>query len=367
MRRLPVILLLAAGPVAAGEATSQQVSYYQAMGLARAGQPAQAQARLDALAEEYPEDRFADDALFKSAELCERQLLDLPGALTRYRRLIEQYPRSRLFRRARKRLDYLSANRGSGDRVLLEFEKILRETPLSDIERTRSGIERLTALLGQHPDFSQAPRVRYWIAEARFKLGQQDQAFADLRELARQYPDTDWALRARYRQGDALMSRREFSRAQEVYRSAGAKARGAAELARTWLWRQRTALAGIVLYLIFLLALVGRTRPWRIRAAELWPPPGEGVFLAPLVLLLIGLGYARSSIFWIPIAWLCLSGLLALTLGGLSFRVRPPGRAAAAFWAVSGMLAGAGLAYAVLYQYELLESVVHTWRFGTEG
>jgi len=77
--------------------------------------------------------------------------------------------------------------------VLLEFEKVVRETPLSDLGRTREGIDTLLALLERHPQFPQAPRARYWVAEARFKLGQRDQAFTELRELARQYPDTEWA------------------------------------------------------------------------------------------------------------------------------------------------------------------------------
>jgi len=163
------------------------------------------------------------------------------------------------------------------------------------------------------------------------------------------------------------MARREFTRAREVYAGAGPKALGAAENAGTWVWRQRFAVSSVVLYLAVLLGLLARCRIWRSRPGELWPPPGEAIFFAPLVLLLLLLAYARSSFFWIPVGALGLSGLLLIALGGLSFRLRPPGRGRAVVWAALGLVAGAGLAYAILYNFDLLESVVHTWQFGADG
>jgi hypothetical protein len=152
-----------------------------------------------------------------------------------------------------------------------------------------------------------------------------------------------------------------------VYSSAGPKARSAAANAGTWLWRQRIAICSVVLYLVVLLGLLARARIWRGRPADLWPPPGEVIFLAPLVLLLVGLAYARSGFFWLPVGALGLTGLLLICCGGLSFRLRPPGRLGAVAWAALGLVAGAALAFAILYHFNLLESVVHTWQFGTGG
>jgi len=152
-----------------------------------------------------------------------------------------------------------------------------------------------------------------------------------------------------------------------VYLAAGPKARSAAANAESWLWRQRISIGGVVLYLATLLALLVRARIWRCRRSDLWPPPGETVFLAPLVVLLVGLAYARSPFFWLPIGGMGLTGFVLLSLGGLSFRLRPPGRAASLLWVVLAMAAGAGLAYGILYHYNLLESVVHTWQFGADG
>jgi len=366
-RRVFPLLLLVAGPVLAAEQTAAQQEYYRAVGQDRKGESREALERLDRVAAEHPEDRFADDALFRGAEICERKLLDLEGALARYRTLTERYPRSRLFRRAEKRLAYLGANRGSGDRVLLEFEKLIRETPLSDLERTRQTRGRLEALLAEHPDFPQAARATYWIAEAHFKLGQEAEAFATLARVAERFAGTDWALRARLRAGDAHVARRRFTEAAEEYRAAGPKAASSQQRAEEWILRQRLAGAGLVGFLILLVALLLRIPAWRLRGRDLWPLPAEVIFLLPGLAFLVVLGRAHSAVFWKPVAVLTGGGLLLVWIGALSLRRRPVG---SRWGAVAGagltLVVGLGYAYATIYHYNLLESVVHTWQFGAE-
>ena len=55
----------------------------------------------------HPEDILADDALFRSAEVLEENLLDKGGALEKYKRLLLEYPSSLYGHEARKRVRVL--------------------------------------------------------------------------------------------------------------------------------------------------------------------------------------------------------------------------------------------------------------------
>src|SRR5262249_3756366 len=140
--------------------TPAEQAWDHAAALLRAGQAAQAAADFEQLADRFPDDELADDALFQAAELRGERLGDPEGGLGRHQRMIERYPQSRLLRRTQARIAFLTASLASGAQPLREYLDIVTHYPE---RRAADSIARMRALLGRAPSFSLAANAWFWL------------------------------------------------------------------------------------------------------------------------------------------------------------------------------------------------------------
>ena len=81
-----------------------RAQYERAQAQWRAGQYSRSIELYRNLTQEYPQSRYADDALWESATIYYVNLYDVDGALSHYRKLTQLYPKSPLAKRAYRKL-----------------------------------------------------------------------------------------------------------------------------------------------------------------------------------------------------------------------------------------------------------------------
>src|SRR5688572_20562793 len=177
---LPAILLVALTAAAHADARDD---FFKGTDLEAAGQHDEAARLYRAIADQAPQDRFADDALDRLARLSEEKLGDPAGALAAYERLLRDYPTSSLAIRARKRAELLRRGMGPDQKsagALAEYNAVLNRF----VERPRAeSIARMEQLVAEHPDFPLAPEAVFWIGAMHQQDGRLDQALARFREV----------------------------------------------------------------------------------------------------------------------------------------------------------------------------------------
>lgn len=153
--------------------------FYAGRSLLRSGDPQGALAYYDALAQNVPEHRLADDALHAGA-LAALDAGDTAGAVSRLRALCEQYPQGDMRSEARFQLSWLSRREGRLDDALRELRTALDEGPG----------EKSEDLFG---------RAEYWHARTLLDLGRAPEAKLAFAELVRKQPLSYYAQQAMMR------------------------------------------------------------------------------------------------------------------------------------------------------------------------
>lgn len=372
----------AAEAVADGEEPADgagQARFEAALRLLSSGQAGAAATALSALAHERPEDDVAPEALFEAAQLYEEQLGEPEKARMLYRTLVEQYPASRLLRRAQHRLAQLETGLRTGAAPLQQFQQILRTTT----EASPPRIAALRALLAAQPDFALADQALYLLGGAELRAGDAGAAAATFAALYRRFPASEWAAQARKTEAEAHLSGRRFAAARASYQAL-ARFSGplwpetAAEglettqrLARQWL---ASLVAAAIAALVFVVGVL------RGRYA-LWPPPLEVKYFAPVAAFFVALGIGvQGGSLAPPIVSLGFGGLLLCWLSAALLRQAaeeraaaetPPGRLATVLGFTWGALwriaAAAALAYLIVYHHGLIDLVTETLKNGPDS
>lgn len=327
---LSASLLLAT--LAVAQPAPTQSAFDRAIELAQQGQPREAAAALVQLADDHPDDAFADDALSEAALLYEQSLGQPERAVQLLARLIEAYPQSRLVRRAEGRLARLRLGLASGEAPFRDYQAAMAELPRLPAHRQ---LESLRALLVKYPDFSLRDELTMQVAAAAARAGQFELAMTELAGLE-QRAQAPLAARARLAHAELLLALGRIDEAAQLQSSDGfAKQIAQARLRRT-LFRIALGTLGV----LFLAALV-----WlgRSELARLWrEPPIESLFFLPVGVIFVLAGLTENRLIrWATLA-LAAGGWIEVTLfAGLA---RRPARRRR--WQLAGL--GFGLLVAVV-------------------
>jgi len=350
--------------------------FYKALAESRAGGNLRATELLGQLVKQFPGDSFADDALAEQARLFEEELGKPDKALELYRLLIENYPNSRLVRRARARAEFLSRHLDAGNAVLTAYLRIQKESEHAPAEES---IGHMRRLLDEHPDFSLQPDGLYWVATLLARQGRKDEARKCLLHIAHDYSEKRMAGRALIELANMEIGRGNLDAAGRAFEELGrlpgrdwdsAVQEGMMRLShlRRIRWIEiAAALVWLAAAAWLWLALGMGLRAGSIAPRQLRMPPVEVivylVVMAGLVVWAIsGTKQTSQALLWmaglftlllLPNGWLMRAksprpGVLVLRLCGL-------GMAACAAIVTSIWLAG------------MADQVVHTLQFGIGG
>jgi len=366
------LLALAAAPQPA--APSQREVFYGALRQAQGGRVEQAVASLLQLAGQHPQDSYADDALGQAARLCEEELYRPARALELYRRLLEEYPRSRLARRARTRVEWLSAHLDQGEQVLGEYLRITRSAAKVGLEQAVAAMRKL---LDAHPEFSLRAEGRYWIAGLLARTGQDREAERLYQQIAATSEDKQQAARALIDLANLRLAAGNLDGAEDAYRRLGelgprwrqAAAGGMQQLAHAATRGRIPLVAGVVYALVLLWTwlafLLGLRRGGPVRA-RLFLPPVEALVYLVVMAGLIAWAASGTRMTARALGWMAGLHLPLLLPAGWSWKSARPPRGGARLAVRLSLLLVGSLAIMVLAlgQAGMIGEVLDTLKFG---
>jgi TolA-binding protein len=255
-----------------------------------AGDFAGAADALEALARAHPDDPFTADALFEAAVVSEEHLSDPARALRLYRQVVERFPRSRLERRARARVEFLESSLRTGEAPLREYQEILNgfaKRPPAE------SIARMEKLLAAHPDFALADRALYWLGQTLAGERRYADADARLREVEQRFPSSEWARRAAKARGDLMLARGKPFEARRIFAELRARAAANDPLTRAaadeGIANARTAIRRAVEFVLAVVYLAGYALYHLLALArrKRWRVPTELVYYLPIAALFV--------------------------------------------------------------------------------
>jgi hypothetical protein len=340
-----------------------------ALRMIAAGKERAAAEALLALAQEAPQSELAPESLFEAGLLYEDHLSDPETARRCYQQLVANYPRSRLLRRAKQRLEQLELGLRTGAAPLKSFHTILRTT----VEGSRDRRSRLEALLAQNPDFALADQVLFLLADTSLRGGDRATAMSRFNDLYRRFPTSHWAAQGHRLHAETLLGERHILEARTHYQALEAFSGPLFPLlAREGLIAcDRAARAyNVSLFLwafLGLLAFFALYRGWR----HLWPPPYELLYYLPVAgLMSLAALLMRSGNALGPIWQFGLLGSLLTWLGAASSHrplLRPPRRLGLVLGLVVRAAAAGAIFYLIIYHHGLIELIADTLRNGPDA
>jgi tetratricopeptide (TPR) repeat protein len=375
---LCVVLTAVTFSRAAGDDAQDQAAFAEATRKLGAGDLPGARAALEALAAGSPGGRWADDALSEAAAIAERQG-DRAGARALWRRLLAEYPESRLTRRAAARLAELTSAGGDGgrwDAVAAEHDRLVLAAAVED---PTPMLEDLGALLEKSVGYPRWFAAALWLGDAWARIGRRDLAHRWYERAAVVATTPLELFRADLARAELWAASGDHDRAEralrklhppdELARLAVADALDAVAKARS---RARMALAARlalgVCALIAIAAIRRRAGSWRAAVRAFWPPPIEVRFVLPVALVLAFVSQSGNQLAaraaemilagGVAISWLSGTGLdLARRRGG-------PTPAQIGLHVAVVTVAVLALVYAAVMREQLLDLLAETWHHG---
>jgi tetratricopeptide (TPR) repeat protein len=347
---------------------------------------AQAQEReavllLKQLHRDHPQAALADDALFLAATLLEEKLGDPAQAKSLYQQLTKEFPDSRSALASQRRLESLERALGSDDAgavPLAAFQDILYRYPHRDQEES---LQRARALLKEHPTWSEAYRVRLWIAESSRRLGDLQSAGPLFEEVMKNPAPQPAHLQATLGAADVEILLGHWKGAEALLDALDARegltpseVQAVQELrARMAQGRERArllTLSQILLASMFLLLLVLTRVHAGSRKAffeALRSPPVEILYLLPFALLFTFMAATGHQEVGPAVAIISGGGLIVTWVTALALRsAQPLTRARALLCGSAATLATISLCYLALHREQLLDLLQTTLEFGPE-
>ncbi len=351
------------GPDPTADEQTARARFEQAMRRIGENDPAQAAAELIALADQFPHTTLAPEALFAAAQQLEEALASPHKALALYRRVVTDYPDSRLHRRAESRTGQLERSLQSGETPLTRFQQIVRTT--KDDSPARS--EQLEQLLTQQPTFALADEVLYLLLDGALRRSDSS-VTTRYHRLVTTFPHSEWTARGKKLYSDWLIRRGQLSLARSVLASLAdheaplwqkAAVEGLRAVSQAETRRLFATLGGLTL-LGSLLFLGIRHR------ARLWPPPVEVLYYLPVGLFfLLVAALLQNGVFVRPLAVLGLGGALLCWLSAAAARAGTSrSLALGLIWRAA---LAALLCYLAIERQGLWDLVLETLRNGPEG
>jgi TolA-binding protein len=344
-----LILLLAS--------TAAHDAFYAATELARQGKNAEAAAAYEQVAQKWPEDDIADDALAEAAQLHEEKLGDPEGALRLWDTLAKQYPQSRLARRALMRSEYLRGALAGGAEPLRIYQDVLASYP----KRPHAdSIARMTDVVTRFPDFPLAPQAWFWLGEAHVQEKHWDEGLRAYAHVTERWPQSEWAARAEKAIGDTWLERGDIGRAMAAYdqlaRRGGPWSQAAdfgRAMARRERFRRGALWASGAWLVIFVLAYGLRTRGHFIFPTEL-------KYYLPVAIAFVAASYTEhKSIFRATLMLAGAGAVITLLVGQRPVKQR-------ALHALAIVAAIAATFFLAIQSQHLTDMVLETLHSGAE-
>lgn len=367
-----LLIWLVPSQLSADEASD---SFDAAIELMTDEQPREAAEALVRVADSFPQHSLADDSLFQAGELFEQSLGEPARAVALYRRLVEDYPDSRLALAANERLAALASRIDeAGDAVLAAFVAI--KNARAELGAAQA-IRRAEALLADNPDWSGVGELALWLGGEYERATRWTEAARAYGVARAQSADPVAAVSAGLAAARLATHRGRFDDAERVLESidtagrperaqAVADVRAALDAARG---RSTLSIAALIVSVLAIAVLFGSLRTaassWGDTARALARPPTEVLYLAPVSALLI----AASATGFPEIAWavvaICTGGLGVTWLSGAGLRLRRT-RTTVIVHALSAAAAIGCICYIALYRAQLLDLLARTVQFGPD-
>lgn len=333
-------------------------------------------AALEQLGAQRPITRWTDDAWAEAARLAVRRN-DFARARTDLEQVIAIGSDAQLVRRARAELARITSFAGSGGEwiaVAAEHERL--EPALHAPGDPRRALAQLEELVRAHPGYPRAPMLMVALAQTWEREGEGDRAIAWLRD----------ARAAVTQPGDKLHVQAELVRAltrtghlDEADAELTALAREAspmlvanlrksldrAELRRTLRW-----VAWGVLGLLAALAGFALRRAagsWRGVVRRLARPPTETLFLVPIGVVIVAIGFTGNPLIARTVLAIIVAGIATSWLSGALLAGQPRVRfARAALHASLATIAILASVYLAVDRGHVIDFIIETWHSGPE-
>ncbi len=352
-----IVVLVLAAPAFAESLLKQ---YSDAVKLSRQGQSEQAVSFLKSLYRDHPEDKLADDILFQIGRIYEKRLGAYGESIEYYRKLIEEFPRSKHARRAEKAIERLQKGRQQGDEVFQEYNDILLNYREIGGEQA---LERMEKLIEYKPDFVYAEKVYLFIAQERLRGRNFAGVVAAYEQMLKRFPSGRNKVIALGGMGEALIEARDFSGAKKAYRRLmdnGEKNESAMGAGREGIKRVNTflvlrylfffSIALIIAFLIFMAAVIPWKKINKKMVFGIWPE------VSVLTLGLFGILIAlrdRGDIFTTSIFWLWPSAIIVALCNNLYIQSRTMSKYSALVGVGAVICVSLAAAYAIYYSTDL--------------
>jgi len=355
-------------------------AFRAAVELETSGDFERAAAAFVALAQKAPDDDFADDALMKAARLYEERLSVPARAVELYQRVIDDYPQSRLGRRAQTRVAVLRERIGPGAAhadAASEFQRIQREYPDRD---PLESIADMNELIADHPDYPGRGEALLWTGSAYERHGWLTEAERAYGQAAREFTGTRLGRNALKSQGDVLLARGDFDGAEAAYRAlvdapdyavAAAAALESVEVERGRARLLDIARVGLAAFVAAMLLAIRRAAgTWPAAARALVRPPAELLYLAPIVGLLVLSSISINELVGNAVMIIALGSLVITWLSGVALDLHrergPIGGGRVLGQAVASAAAVLALIYIAVKRERVLDMIIETWRNGPD-
>jgi tetratricopeptide (TPR) repeat protein len=375
MKMKLIFILLAfvlLSPVVYADDTALE-QYTAALKASRDGDGEKAVKMLWAVAENYPEDPIADDALFQVGAICQLRIGDYVQAEKAYQLVLDRYPTSRNSRRAQARLDQLKEDRSGGDEPLRLFTQVMQNYQRIGPDES---IRIMESLYTDHPNFNKREQVKYWIAEEYRRLKKYDMAMAAYHEVLTDFPEGKWSYFAAIAIGQTLIETRNFGEARKAFAKVadfeetnpGAKRSSELFIATTsrFIYLRNTfygALAFVIASLIFW--LLGTK--WKLLTGRQLVSGAVLVsMLAPV--FVAGLMYARgkSDVYRTALVMLWSAGSVLIFCNHLYLSTNAFSFGKKILLIFAGVFTAAALAFAVYYHTDLINLLYDSLQY-TQG
>lgn len=342
--------------------------------LVAAGEYAAAAEALEAVAGDHPETDVAAEALFLAATVYESHLDQPARAAALYRRIGEQHADSRVARAAARRLEILEPLLGDQPEALAAVLSLKRRLPeLGAFAALAEG----DGLLARYPAWSGASQLRLWMAGVAERDGELARANRLYQAVLDVETDAGLLFEAGIRAAELAVSRGDYDRAEAALDALPpTDTPGRVESiasARDRLSRARTR-AGVNLFAIALviagpLLLLGSLRhgagSWRASLRQLWPPPREAVYLAPLAAVFVAAAMTEHHEIARAVATISIAGVAIAWLSGAGLRAAPSRWRPIAHAVTAGLTVLAAF-YATIHAGGLVDLIISTVRLGPD-
>jgi tetratricopeptide (TPR) repeat protein len=352
-----IVMLVLAAPAFAESLLKQ---YSDAVKLARQGQSEQAISLLKSLYRDHPEDKLADDILFQIGRIYEKRLGAYGESIEYYRKLTEEFPRSKHARRAEKAIERLQKGRRQGDDVFREYNDILLNYREIGGEQA---LERMEKLIQNKPNFIYAEKVFLFIAQEKLRSRDFTGVVAAYEQMIKRFPSGRNKIIALSGMGEALIEARDFSGAKKAYRRlmeddennepAMAAGREGVKRVNTFLVLRYLffcSIAIIIAFLIFMAAAIPWKKINKKMVFSIWPE--VSVLTLGIFGILISLR-DRGDIFTTSIFWLWPSAIIVALCNNLYIQSRKMSKYSALLGVGAVICVSLATAYAIYYSTDL--------------